>query len=116
MAQLDTLKIMLDIESTDVTKDALLTIHLDMATSFIAIRRNSYDAESGDPVLETDYEFIQLMMSTESYSKMGAEGEETHSEAGIKRSYESGALYSSSTIAMIIPKVRVIVSEDVEEE
>jgi len=114
MAQLDTLKVMLDI--TDNSKDGLLTIHLDMATAFIADKRNSYDEESGDPVLESKYEFIQLMLATESFSKSGAEGEDSHSEAGIRRSYESGAAYAASTIAMIIPKVRVMAIADVEEE
>jgi len=108
MAQLDTLKTMLDIAASDTSKDGLLIIHLDMATAFIADKRNSYDEESGDPVLESKYEFIQLMLATESYTKSGAEGERSHSESGIGRSYENGSAYSASTVAMIVPKVRVI--------
>ena len=111
MAQLDSLKTILNI--SDTSEDALLTIHLDMATAFIADKRNSYD-ESGDPVLESKYEFVQLMLATESYTKSGAEGERSHSESAISRSYENGSAYSASTVAMIVPKVRVIVDEDAE--
>ena len=114
MAQLDTLKTILGISGTD--QDALLTIELDLAASFIAQRRNSYDELDGSPVVETAYEFVQIQLATESYSKRGAEGEDAHRESGISRSYENGALYSQTTMNLVIPKVRVIVSADTETE
>lgn len=118
MAQIDDLKTMLGITGSD--EDALLTIHLNLARDFIARYRNSYDLTDPDnpvPEVETAYENVQLLMASESYSKAGAEGETAHTEAGIKRTYESGTLYSKGTLSLITPKVKVVaVYEDTEEE
>lgn len=117
MAQLDLLKTILGI--TDTSQDVLLQIELDLAEGFIAEKRDTYDVTDPDnPVayVESKYEMVQLMLASESFSKRGAEGESGHTESGIRRSYETGALYSEYTMAMIIPKVRVITIEDTEEE
>lgn len=117
MAQLDDLKTLLGITGTD--EDTILELELSMAEFFIADRRNTYDVTDPDnpvPYVETRFEKIQLQLASEGYSKRGAEGEKGHTEAGIKRTYDSGSRYSMDTVAMITPKVRVIVSEDTEEE
>lgn len=112
MAQIDNMKILLGI--TDTTQDALLQLNLDMAGEFIADRRDTYNIDTGEPEVERKYNGIQVELAIEGYSKMGAEGEESHSEAGIRRAYENGGLYSQSTVNQIIPKAKVIVIETVE--
>lgn len=118
MAQLDYLKLMLGI--SDTAQDSLLELHLLLAGKYISKLRNSYDLTDPDnPVaeVETIYEDVQLFMASESYSKAGAEGETAHSESGISRSYSNGSMYSSATLSLITPKVKVVEQvEDTEEE
>jgi len=110
MAQLDNLKLVLGV--SDTLQDANLTYELELAAEFIANRRDSYDEDTDEPVIERAYRGSQVTLASESYSKRGAEGEGSHSEAGISRRYENGSLYSTATVNQIIPKVRVIEVED----
>lgn len=95
----------------DNTQDALLQVELDLARDFIAEKRNTFDlTDPLDPVpyVESRYESVQLQLASESFSKRGAEGEVSHGEAGVKRAYATGGLYSLATMNMVIPKVRVV--------
>ena len=117
MAQLDNMKTFLGI--TDTSEDTILQLELDNAALFIATRRNTWDLTDPDnPVatVEPRYLGVQVQLAIESYSKRGVEGEESHSEAGVRRGYDNGGPYSQGTMNLIIPKVRVIydATEDTE--
>ena len=121
MSQLDNMKILLDIDTDDSSQDTRLQLELDYAASFITDIRNSWDLTDPDnPVVSVENKYLgtQVELAIQSYSKRGAEGESSHNEAGVSRSYSNGGLYSTATVNQIIPRVRVItdVIEDVEEE
>ncbi len=95
--QLDKLKKLLGTENSE---DEVLEILLDMAGEIITnIRRTD--------VVEPEYYNAQLSIAIELYNKMGAEGQTSHGENGINRSYEVGDV-SESLISRITPRAYTI--------
>ena len=78
--------------------DATLEFYLDNASDIICDRRNSN-------IVETKYLSVQLKMAIEMYNKIGAEGQISHSENGISRSYQSADI-SSSLLNQVIPMAK----------
>lgn len=95
MEQLLKLKNQLGNPSDD---DSILQFCLDNASDIICDIRNSNKVES-------KYLNTQISMAIEVYNKRGAEGQTSHSENGIGRSYEKGDI-SPSIIARITPVVK----------
>ena len=92
MAQLDLLKELLDNPNSS---DAVLQFCLDSAGDIICEIRNS-------DIVEPKYINIQTKIAIEIYNKLGAEGQTSHSENGISRTYETGDI-SNTLINKIIP-------------
>lgn len=92
MAQLDLLKLLLDTPDID---DLVLEFCLDTASDLICDIRNS-------DTIEAKYLNIQIKIAVEIFNKLGAEGEISHSENGMARSYESADV-SPSLLSMITP-------------
>lgn len=78
--------------------DVILQFCLDNAEDIICDIRNS------DRV-ERKYINSQLAIATEIYNKRGAEGQTSHNENGLSRSYETGDI-SKSVISRITPIVK----------
>lgn len=95
MEQLQKLKVQLDNPDVD---DGILMFCLDRAKDVICDIRNS------DKV-EPRYLNTQISIAIELYNKRGAEGQLTHDENGIKRSYSSADI-SKEIIHTIIPIVK----------
>lgn len=55
------------------------------------------------PFVEEKYKSLQIQIAIELFNKQGIEGQTSHSENGIGRSYEKGYI-SSSLIAQITPR------------
>ena len=87
----------------DSVADELLLTYLEDAKGIVLNRRYPYGYPEGTEV-EPRYETVQVKIALELFSKQGAEGEVSHSENGISRSYESSSI-SSSLLKMIVPKV-----------
>ena len=58
---------------------------------------------TSDVLFEPRYKDLIIRLCITSISKWGAEGESSHSENGISRSYESASEYPNSLLAEIIP-------------
>lgn len=84
MELLEKLKILLNI--TDDTKKALLLTYLDIAEQKLLDRVFPFE---NDKELPKRYELKQLEIAGYLYNKQGAEGETSHNENGVSRSYES---------------------------
>jgi hypothetical protein len=95
MAQIDTLKLLLD---TPDVPDAILQFHLDRASDIICELRHS-------DVVEPQYLNIQIQMAIELFNKMGVEGQVGHSENGVSRTYGTGDI-SETLLNQIQPYVR----------
>ena len=85
----------------DTASDDLLSELLDQAGAIVLNRRFPF-GYSVDADVPHQYERIQVSIALELFSKMGAEGETSHSENGISRTYEAGDV-SPSLLKQIIP-------------
>lgn len=78
--------------------DAILQFYLDDASAIICDLRYT-------DVMESKYTTLQVKLAIEMISKRGAEGQVSHSENGISRSYELGDI-SGSLLSQITPFIR----------
>ena len=101
MTQLERLKLRIpendnELELVDV---------LDSAKAIILSRRYPF-GEQPD-VLEKRYEDLQVRIAVELYNKRGVEGQTSHSENGVSRSYSSASV-SEELLREITPKAGVV--------
>lgn len=110
MGQLERLKIQLDINPADIKQDVLLQDILDSAKAAILSRRYPYEDypvdDTGETILELRYFDLQIRIAIYLYNKRGAEGQLSHSENGISRSYESADI-PESMLKAVTPYVGV---------
>ena len=109
MEQLTHLKLLLSQEG-DLSDDLLL-LFLKQAESMILNKiypngRPNNVGTNGKPVpltVPSEYEYIQLEISVVLFNKQGAEGQSSHSEGGINRSY----LNVDTLLSGVVPYVGV---------
>lgn len=82
---LEKLKTLLEI--SDDTEDILLNLYLDIAKQKILDRLYPFD--NTKLTIPTRYELKQIEIAQYLYLKRGAEGQVTHNENGINRTYEN---------------------------
>ena len=87
MTQLERLKILIP----DEENDGLLQELLNQAEDAIKQRRRA----PKELPLESQYSSLQIEIAVFLYNKLGAEGEKTHSENGVNRSYENAHIPDS---------------------
>lgn len=106
-ATIERLKLRLGIPAADTSQDTLLEDILE--TAAIAVMSCRYPYLDSDkwpdpgPMLEEK----ELLVAMDLYNKMGAEGQLSHSENGISRSYQSSWI-SKDLLADIVPVCGVI--------
>ena len=101
MTQLERLKIRI----TETVNDAELEDILESAKAVILSRRFPVGEQPEE--IENKYNDLQIRIAVEMFSKRGAEGETSHSENGVSRSYAS-ANVSEDLLREITPKVGVV--------
>ena len=89
--------------SPDTASTDLLTYLLEQAEGIVLNKRYPFGIPEGVTV-PTAYENIQIRVAVELFAKMGAEGQTTHDENGIKRTWEAGDV-SPSLLRPIVPIV-----------
>lgn len=77
---LDDLKLLLGIDAGDVSQDARLTLLLTRAEQAVLNECNRDDLPAGLSAAVVDLAVI-------AYNQLGIEGEQSHSEGGVSRSY-----------------------------
>ena len=99
MDNLDRLKL-----RTGEPNEAILIDCLESAKAAIMARRYPY----GDWPDELEPRFLdkQFLCALDLYNKIGAEGEQSHTENGVSRTYES-AWISESLLQDIVPMAKV---------
>jgi hypothetical protein len=85
--------------------DGVLLAYLDIACDKILNRAYPYGTD--DTEVPKRYEFLQCEIAAYLLNKRGAEGQTSHSENGISRSYESADV-PESLIGAVTPMVGVI--------
>lgn len=87
--------------SPDTASDELLLYLLEQAEGIILNRRFPFGVPEGAE-MPRFYEPVQIRMAIELFGKMGAEGQLSHSENGISRTWEAGDV-SPSLLRLIVP-------------
>lgn len=89
--------------SPDTASDELLLYLLEQSEGIVLSRRYPFGAPE-EVTLSALHEQIQLRIAVELFSKMGAEGQLSHSENGVSRTWEAGDV-SPSLLKLIVPCV-----------
>lgn len=105
MAALEKLIVRLG-DATNGVSTAVLSELVDSAGAAILARRFpfGYDPEQTVP---PQYEDLQVRIALTMFNKIGGEGEASHSENGISRTYETGWI-PESLLSEVTPKVGVM--------
>lgn len=85
--------------------DEVLSTYLLLAGKKIIARAYPYDPEVTE--VPVQYEYLQLEIAAYMLNKRGAEGQTSHSENGISRSYENADI-PASMLKAVTPHVGVI--------
>jgi len=86
----------------DTLTDDLVTVYLNKAESAIRNRMYPFNLPEGMTtfVVPEKYEILQCELASRYISRRGAEGEETHNENGINRTY--GSINDSDLLAEVM--------------
>ena len=87
--------------SPDTASDSILLYLLEQAEGIILSRRYPFGAPE-DTTLSATQQQIQIRIAVELFNKMGAEGQTSHDENGIKRTWAAGDV-SPSLLRLIVP-------------
>jgi hypothetical protein len=101
MTQLERLKIRITEDVNDIELEEIL----ESAKAVILSRRYPFGNYPLD--IEERYKDLQIRIAVEMYNKRGAEGETSHSENGVSRTYSS-ANVSEELLREITPKAGVV--------
>ena len=104
MTQAEKLKLLKAMVGESDTEEVLLA-YLDIAGNKILTRAYPYGTDETE--VPTRYAFLQCEIATYLLSKRGAEGQISHSENGISRSYVSADV-PESLLGAVTPMVGVI--------
>jgi hypothetical protein len=103
LSQLEKLKLWLDIDDSDTSKDKKLQLMLDRAESVIKHRRRWPEEEP----MESRWNELQIQIAIFLWNKQGAEGETEHTENGVTRAYENADI-PDSLLNDITPLAEVV--------
>lgn len=101
MTQLERLKIRIP----ENTNDGELEDLLESAKAVILSRRFPFGEQPTE--IEDRYKDLQIRIAVEMFNKLGAEGETSHSENGVSRTYSSASV-SEELLREITPKAGVV--------
>ena len=85
----------------DTASQDLLLLLVKQAEAIVLNRRYPFGVPDGATV-PVQYEYTQIRIAVELFSKMGAEGETSHSENGINRTYASADI-TPALLKQIVP-------------
>ena len=84
--------------------DDYLMFELDQAIA--TINRCRRFTPKDDKAYDPKYEYLIVPMCISSLSKIGAEGQTSHSENGVLRNYDGGGDYPKALLQQIVPLVK----------
>jgi len=71
-----------------------------------AINRCRNFTPTSEKLYDSKYEYLIIPMCVASIAKIGAEGESSHTENGISRTYSNGIDYPADLLSQIIPLIK----------
>ena len=103
---IDRVKLRLVISSGDRSDDDLIEELLNSAEFAILARRFPFGYDEETTVLPSAYDDLKIRIAMDLFNKIGAEGQLSHSENGVQRTYESSWI-SESLLREVTPRVGV---------
>lgn len=109
MTDLEKLVMLRSICGYDVEEmsDTILTTYLNMAEGIVIRHCFPLLPNGVNAMMPEKYNTLQVQIANELIQKRGAEGEKSHNENGVNRSYETAGV-SKSLLQQITPCARVI--------
>lgn len=101
---LASLKTVLAARDFDTFSDEYLMFEINQAIATINRCRRFKPTE--DKAYDPKYEYLIVPMCVSSLSKIGAEGQTSHSENGVTRYYDAGGEYPKALLQQIIPLIK----------
>lgn len=98
------LKVVLTARNFDTYSDDYLTYEINQAIA--AINRCRRFVPTEDKLYDTKYEHLIIPLCVSAIAKIGAEGELSHSENGVSRTYTSANDYPKDLLQQIIPLIK----------
>lgn len=89
MDSLETLKIMLGIDVSDDSEDEVLSNYLSLAYQKILRAVYPFVEDTSNMSMPSRYDYLRVEVAMRMYNMRGVEGENSHSENGVSRSYEN---------------------------
>lgn len=100
------LKVLLRNRDFDITDKDTPTLKYEIKRAIREINRcRRFDVTETQPY-DMKYEDLIIPLAISSFAKIGAEGENVHSENGITRHYTSGGDYPKELLDEIIPLIK----------
>ena len=106
MTDSEKLNLMRSMIAPDTDTDEVLGATIQLAQSLVLNRLYPFGYED-NTVVPSRYEYLQIELAVELYSKRGAEGQVSHSENGISRSWPE----KSRILSQIMPHCGSVVSK-----
>lgn len=100
------LKSLLIARDFDITDKDTPILKYEIKRAIREINRCRRFESTDEKPYDTKYEDLIIPLAISSFAKIGAEGENVHSENGITRHYTSGGDYPKEELAKIIPLVK----------
>lgn len=97
------LKKVLEVKNFDTDKYPNGYLEYEVKQAIETINRCRVFKPTDKKLYDTKYEYLIIPMCVASISKIGAEGETSHSENGVNRTYDTSGDYPSSLLKQIIP-------------
>lgn len=104
LSLLSTLKAVLQARDLGNFDDGYLQFEINQAIA--EINRCRRFTPTKDKIYDDKYEYLIIPMCVASISKIGAEGQTSHSENGIQRTYGSSMDYPKELVQQIIPLIK----------
>lgn len=101
---LASLKTVLAARDFDTFSDEYLMFEINQAIATINRCRRFKPTE--DKAYDPKYEYLIVPMCVSSLSKIGAEGQTSHSENGVTRYYDAGGEYPKALLQQIVPLIK----------
>lgn len=92
---------------TEETEESVISTFLEMAKATILNRLYPYETDEDARIWLTKYDMLQCKIATYMLNKRGAEGEISHSENGISRTYTSADI-PNALLNEITPFAKVL--------
>jgi hypothetical protein len=83
----------------------LIAVYLHLASNKMLERLYPYDSEKGESDIPERYDTIQCELASRLFLRRGSEGETTHEENGVNRSY--GSVDDSDILQRLTPFAKV---------